>query len=308
MSGVLQGFVTIGTIIALGALLGHLGVLTLETGRVVASLSFWVGSPALLLLVIADSDPSVLLRGPLAASALAAGSTMLVYAVIARLGWRRDAGSVVIGGFTCGYVNSANLGIPIATYVLGDAALVAPVLLMQLLVLQPIGLAVLDAQAARRAGEGASWARIAVTTFTNPLTGATLVGLLLALTGWRLPALIHAPMKVLSGLAIPAMLLAYGVALRLGPGIAGQGRAELALTSTLKLVVHPLIAYAVGRALGLEGAMLFAVVVLGALPTAQNIFILATRYRRAEVLARDTILVTTIGSVPVITLAAALLG
>jgi predicted permease len=48
--------------------------------------------------------------------------------------------------------------------------------------------------------------------------------------------------------------------------------------------------------------------VTSALPTAQNIFVHATRYNRATVLARDTILITTIGSVPVILLLAWLLG
>jgi malonate transporter and related proteins len=48
--------------------------------------------------------------------------------------------------------------------------------------------------------------------------------------------------------------------------------------------------------------------VTSALPTAQNIFVHATRYDRATVLARDTILVTTVGAIPVIVLVATLLG
>lgn len=50
----------------------------------------------------------------------------------------------VIGTLCSMYVNAGNLGLPIATYVLGDAALVAPVLLLQLLLLQPVAMAVLD--------------------------------------------------------------------------------------------------------------------------------------------------------------------
>jgi malonate transporter len=49
------------------------------------------------------------------------------------------------------------------------------------------------------------------------------------------------------------------------------------------------------------------VAVLAALPTAQNIFVHATRYGRAEVLARDSIFVTTLLSVPAIAAVAALL-
>ena len=101
-----------------------------------------------------------------------------------------------------------------------------------------------------------------------------------------------------------------GIALRLGPGPGAAGSVgELATTSTLKLVVQPLVAYAVAHlALGVDGPALLAVVVTSALPTAQNIFVHATRYDRATVLARDTILITTVGAVPVILLIATLLG
>jgi predicted permease len=106
------------------------------------------------------------------------------------------------------------------------------------------------------------------------------------------------------------MLLAYGVALRLGPGLGRAGSAaELATTSLLKVVVQPLVAYLVAHELlGVDGHALLAIVVTSALPTAQNIFVHATRYQRATTLAKDTILLTTIATVPVILLVTWLLG
>ena len=106
------------------------------------------------------------------------------------------------------------------------------------------------------------------------------------------------------------MLIAYGVALRLGPGLGRAGSvAELATTSTIKLLVQPAVAWFVGATvLGVDGPALLAIVVTSALPTAQNIFVHATRYDRGTVLARDTILITTVGAVPVILLVAAVLG
>ena len=49
-----------------------------------------------------------------------------------------------------------------------------------------------------------------------------------------------------------------------------------------------------------QGEALFAVVVTAALPTAQNIFTYAVRYRREVNLARDVIFISTFASVPVI--------
>jgi malonate transporter len=231
----------------------------------------------------------------------------LTYVVVAWWRWRRTAGELVIGALASSYVNAGNLGLPVAAYVLGDAALVAPTLLLQLLVLQPLALAVLDAEVR---GRRPSVVDVLVRPFTNPLTIGTLIGLLLSVTGWRLPALLADPVELIGAMAVPAMLLAYGIALRLGPGFGGDVPAgELALTSTLKLAVQPLVAYAVAhQALDLSGHALLAVVVTSSLPTAQNIFVHATRYGRSATLARDTILVTTVGAVPVIALVVWLLG
>ncbi len=306
MSGVVQGFATIGLVIALGSLLGQLGVLDLSAQAILSRIAFYVASPALLLTTIGDSD----VHGVLSRNLVATGAGVLVaggtYAVAARVLWHRDAGSVVVGTLASSYVNAGNLGLPVAAYVLGDAALVAPTLLLQLLVLQPIALAVLDAH---RAGRAPSVWTTLRGPLTNPLTLGTLVGVVLAATGWRLPALLGDPVRLVGAMAVPSMLVAYGIALRLGPGFGGdEPRTELVTTSLLKLAVQPLVAYAVAHlVLGVSGHALLAVVVTSALPTAQNIFIIASRYDRASTLARDTILVTTLGSVPVIALAVLLL-
>ena len=66
-------------------------------------------------------------------------------------------------------------------------------------------------------------------------------------------------------------------------------------------MLQPLTAYVVARyLLDLGDTALLAVTVLSALPTAQNIFVHATRYGRAEVLARDSVFVTTVLSVPAV--------
>ncbi len=53
---------------------------------------------------------------------------------------------------------------------------------------------------------------------------------------------------------------------------------------------------------------LLAVTLTSALPTAQNVFVYATAYDRATVLARDVVLLSTVLSVPVLVAIAVLLG
>jgi malonate transporter len=306
VQGVVEGFATIGIVIGLGVLLAQLGVLDLAAQRMLSRLSFFVASPALMVTVLGRADVTDVLSRSLVATASAVLVCAVLYLLAARLVWRKPVADTVIGTLSAVYVNAGNLGLPIAAYVLGDAALVAPTLLMQLLVLQPLALAVLDHAVS---GRGFSLARALTRPLTNPLTVGSLVGLALTVTGVELPRAIEDPLVLVGGMAVPSMLLAYGISLRLGPRPGhGTSAVEIGYIAVLKLVVQPLTAYVAGRfVLDLDAKALFAVTVLAALPTAQNIFVHATRYRRAEVLARDSIFVTTLLSVPAIAAVAALL-
>ena len=306
MQGVLEGFATIGTIIALGFVLAHLKVLDADSQVLLSRLSFFVASPALMVTVLGDADVANVFSKNLAASAGAVAVTGAIYIALARLLWRKTTADTVIGTLCSAYVNAGNLGIPIAAYVLGDASLVAPILLLQLLFLQPLALAGLDHATSQR---GLSIRGIVTSAVTNPLTVGSLIGLTLAVTGAELPSAIHEPLVLVGGMAVPAMLIAYGVSLRLGP-LPGTGVSvvEIACITALKLVVQPVAAYVIARfALGLDGTALFAVTLLAALPTAQNIFVHANRYGRSVVVARDAIFLTTVLSVPALFVITALL-
>lgn len=307
MQGVVTGFATIAAVIGVGALLAQLRLVDLGAQHLLSRLAFFVASPCLMVVTLARTDVHAVLSANLVASFSGVVAVALVYVVLARLVWRRGLGETTIGTLSAAYVNAGNLGIPVASYVLGDAAFVAPTLLLQLLVLQPLALAFLDAESR---GPHASVGQMVLRPFKNPLTIGSLIGLVLAITGWALPAAVSDPLSLVANMAVPSMLIAYGIALRLGPGLGAAGSAaELATTSLLKLVVQPAVAFLVASTiLGVDGHALLAIVVTSALPTAQNIFVHATRYDRATMLARDTILITTIGSVPVILLVALLLG
>jgi predicted permease len=305
VQGVLAGFATIGIIIGLGFLLAQLKVLDATAQGVLTRIAYYVASPALMVTVLGGTDVHRLLSANLIASLASVAVSATIAVLLARLIWKRGAGDTVIAAFCSAYVNAGNLGLPIAAYALGDAALVAPMLLAQLLVLQPAGLAVLDS-ITHIPSPGISRRRLLLIRLTrplrNPLAMGSLVGLMLALTGIKLPALINVPLTLVGGIAVPSMLLAYGISLRLGPPPgAGEPPSQVGTLVLLKLVIQPIAAYLIGAyAVGLDGRDLLAVTVIAALPTAQNVFTLALRYERGVILARDTIFVATLLSVPVI--------
>jgi malonate transporter len=309
--GVLTGFATIGAVIGIGILLAHVRILDEASQRMLVRLAFFVASPALMITVLGAADISRVFSANLLASVGSVVVAASIYLLLARLVWRRTAGETVIGTFASAYVNAGNLGLPIAAYVLGDASLIAPMLLTQLLVLQPLGLAVLDLVTFRGRAPTTRWhqlLRILSRIVRNPLTVGSLLGLLLSVSGLRLPALIADPLHLIGGMAVPAMLLAYGVSLRLGPlPGAGEPPVQVGTIVALKLVVQPVCAYVAARLLGLHGLDVFAVTVIAALPTAQNVFTNAVRYNTGVILARDTIFISTLASVPVLIVIAALL-
>lgn len=304
MTSVVTGFAVIVVIIAVGYVLGRTELLGPAGPMVLTRLAFWVASPALMFHTVAEADLGVILAEPLIATG---GSVVIVAAVFALAGlWRRWSVSYATLGVLCSsLVNAGNLGIPIAAYVLGDATLVAPILLMQTVVIVPVALTVLDL-----AGQGPAtpiWRRF-LTPLQSPITVASLAGVVIAATGVTVPEPVMEPFILVGAISIPSVLMVFGISLR-GSTWPGRGpdRRPLALAVSLKTFVHPAIAYLLGLALGLSAPELLAVVVLSALPTAQNALTFALRYGYAQTLVREAVLVTTVLSLPVLVMVAALL-
>ncbi|ARI56655.1 MULTISPECIES: AEC family transporter [unclassified Streptomyces] len=307
MQGVLTGFSVIGTVIAVGYVLGRSGYLGPDGRAVLTRLAFNVATPALLFTLLAGADLSVVLSERLVVTAVATAVAAGVFAVVAGVFLRWDVGRVTLGALCSSYVNAGNLGIPIAVYVLGDASLVAPVLLLQVIVITPLALTVLDLS---RAEGSVSFVRRLTTPLRNPMAIASLSGVVVAATGWSLPAPVLEPLVLIGNMSIPAVLLAFGISLR-GSERPGRGgdRGALCLSVLLKVALQPLVAWAVGAGLfHLEGAALLDVVVIAALPAAQNLFTYASHYGIAERFTRDSVLLSTLLSVPALVVTAVLLS
>lgn len=306
MIGVLTGFGIIAAIILIGYLVGRFGVLG-EHGRfVLGRVAFYVLAPALLFTVLADADVHVLFSALLPVSLIAAATVGSAFALVARLVWKRPVSETVVGTLASGYVNANNIGIPVAVYVLGDPAYSAPVILLQLLVFAPLALTILDIQDRGRV----SVRRILVQPFTNPIIIASFLGVTLAVLGVHLPAPVMEPFRLIGAAMVPVVLIGFGMSLHgQRPLAPGSSRRDVLLASALKLVAMPLVAWGVGHFLfGLGREQLFVVTVLAALPAAQNVFNYAQRYERGEILARDVVLITTVLSLPVLLVVAALLA
>jgi len=304
VAGVLQGFGIIAVVILAGYLLGRSGVLSGDARIVLSRVVFFVASPCLLFTVLAGADPRLLLSPLLLVSGLSALAMVLVTVVVTRLVWRRSAAQTTVAALAAGYVNANNIGLPVAIYVLGNPAYPAPVILFQLLLYAPAALVVLE----HSRGRGSVGLTV-LRSLRNPLLVASLLGFVVAVTGVQLPAVVLEPFRLMGGAAVPLMLMGFGISLY-GQRIleAGTGRRDVVLATTLKLAAMPLVAWLLGAfVFRLDDATLHAAVVLAGLPTAQNVLVYATRYDRSVPVARDAVLLTTLGSLPVLLLVSVLL-
>ncbi|MFG2078495.1 AEC family transporter [Nonomuraea maritima] len=307
MSGVVAAFAALVSVAVLGYVIGAVRLLRAGDELVLSRLAFYVATPALMFATVSRADLHALFSPVLLTEVVAVVCTQLAFVLVAKLAWRRSTGQATIGALASSYVNAGNLGVPISLYVLGDAALVAPILLFQLLVLTPGSFLVLD--------RGSRSARAALLLpLRNPLTVASLLGLALALSGVTLPDTVMRPVDLLGGAAVPLALLAYGLSLygsrqtAAAPEEAGVGK-DIALAAALKAFAQPAVAYLTARfALGLDGTHLLAATLFAALPTAQNIYVYAVTYNTGRHLARGAILITTGLSIPIMTAIGATLG
>jgi predicted permease len=265
---------------------------------VLSGLTFFVASPALLFETLSKARLQEVFAEPLLVTAAAAITTAAIFFAVARLWLKRALPESLMSAMSASLANSANLGIPIAVYVLGDASYVAPLLIFQLAFFTPMFLMILDSSTSTHRTTALGFFLMIL---RNPMIVGSGLGLLVAGTGFQVPALVMEPIHLIGGAAIPAMLIAFGMSLNgTRPLQASAGRrVDTLLASGFKLVVQPALAYVFARfALGMDGHALFAVVVTSALPTAQNVFVAASRYQTGLTVAKDTVLITTVVAVP----------
>lgn len=308
MTGVLEGFSIIWVVILVGYLVGRTGVLGDQGRHVLSRVTFFVASPALLFTTLADSDPVSVLGPLLWVAALSAALTAAIYYLATVRTLKRPASESIIAAMSASTVNSANLGLPIALYVLGDMSYAAPIILFQLALYQPVNLAMLDATTSRHRTTPIA---LLLATAKNPMIIGSLLGLVVALTGIELPSMVLEPIDLIAGASIPAMLMAFGISLVGSKPLEKKSgrRADVLIAAAAKLLLHPFLAWVLAYwVFGLRGELLVASVIMAGLPTAQNIFVTAMRYDHGVVVAKDTVLVTTICAIPLMMLLAIILG
>ena len=170
MGEVVSGLAVFAVVIAVGWALVRFGAVPAGSDTVLTGVCFYAATPALMVTTIGGADLATVVSRATLAGLLAETLGIVSAWLVHRFALRRSVAESTIGALAAGYVNAANLGIPVLIVLLGDATAIAPILLLQLLVLSPTAFAILDVSTARARATGS---RPAVWTapLRNPLLG-----------------------------------------------------------------------------------------------------------------------------------------
>ncbi len=134
----------------------------------------------------------------------------------------------------------------------------------------------------------------------HPFIIATAIGVFAAYLQFVPPTPVERLLEYLSSAAAPCALFAMGVTLALRP--LKRVPSELLPIAMLKLILHPLICYVVLSWTGnFSETWIFSAVLLAALPTATNVFVIAQQYHVWVERASASVLLTTCMSIATVT-------
>ena len=307
----MQGFCVIGIVILVGYIAARMRIGGSTAQMVLNRFSFFVSSPCLMFAILSKEQILTIFHPSILVAFLSALLVGVAFLVLNRLFFHLGPADATIGTLNSLYLNSNNIGLPIATYILGNGALVAPILVMQQALFTPIGLTALDVTTKGRV----SLKEIVRQPLHQPLLigslGGIAVSAISAQLGWfPIPNYIFDPINMIGESAVPMILMAFGMSLNGTTPLKEKGdRPAIFTVAALKNIVMPIIAFLLAYfVMGFRGSELYACVVLAALPTGQNVYNYAARYNVGLTFARDGILISTMTSPLFIALIAVLLG
>lgn len=214
---------------------------------------------------------------------------------------RSDPATRATNVLAAAVVNQGNMGLPMATLAFGEAGL-------QLAVVVFVTGVVLWSSAGIALGSLAlghgSLRRALVAPFTYPSIYATVAGVLVNVTNVDLPVVLRESTRTLGQASIPCMLVILGLQFH-RPRL--DDLADPLATSVNRLILGPLVAWPAAALVGLSGLARDTSIMMAGMPTAVLTTILAVELGGRPALAVRTVIVTTLVSIPTLTVLIALL-
>jgi len=287
-------------LILAGYVVRRIGVLgphaTAELNRFVVYLAL----PALLFDIIAHTRwTDIWQPGFIGAFGISTFATFAITLAI-RLRGPYHLADAAIDGLNAGYGNTGFIGFPLVLVALGRDALAptAVATIINVCVLFAIAIVIIEAGLQTEKRPGRLVAKVARSLVRNPLLVAPVLGALVPAGGLTIPDPAETFLKLLGGAAAPCALVTLGLFFARPQETSERQAGSAALLVGLKLVLQPVLAWALATfVFGLSPLLTHTAVLLAALPTGTGSFMLAEFYRREAQVTSLVILASTVVSV-----------
>jgi malonate transporter and related proteins len=285
-------------VILTGWVVGYAGYLSRRLSDALIHFAYNIAMPALLIVTIAQESGHSLINWRFLV-AFGGGSLLcfiLVFGIMSIYASRTLA-SRTMHGMAASMTNTGFVALPILQAIYGQRAVLPAAIATVFVAVVMFPAAVILLEFGQRDTRG-SRAALMVTVrhvVLNPLVISTLIGMLWALFGLRMPRPVAAYLGIFADALTPCALFAIGLGLSIDGLRANIGPALL--LSAAKLVIMPLMVYGLSVFLGLEPLYTIAAVICAAVPTAKTVYILAREYHCEEMLVASTVSVTTLASI-----------
>jgi hypothetical protein len=254
--------------------------------------------PALIFLVVSAAPFEELVNWPFVTAT--SSVTLIAFLAVTFISiqlFRTPLKEAALQGTAGSYGNVGYMGLPLAVAFFGPEAAVPAALVFCFDCTVQFVFTAFLATLAHERNEEAHWGevawRILKQVVSHPFIIATAVGVAASALQFKAPGAIGTLLDMLMRAAGPTALFALGVTVGQRK-FAGVGP-DLALVSAMKVVIQPLMAYlAVNLVPGVDPLWLHVAVMMAALPTASNAFILASQYKSYIEGASTAVIVTTI--------------
>jgi predicted permease len=298
MSPLTETVLFVFSLVALGYLAGLSGYLKPASGEGISDFAVSVAMPLLLFQTMVDADfhgvaPWALWSAYFIAVALTWAAGHLVTTRI----FGRDARAGIVGGVSSSYSNIVLLGAPFILGIFGPNGFEVLSLLVSVhLPVMMMASIVLFEMFGRDGNEPMHPLRVARSflrkLLVNPLIVGILAGLAWRISGVPVPGLVSRLVDALASTAGPVALFAMGLSLRRF-GISGNIRPALVL-SVLKLFLMPALVLGLVWLFGLPQLTAKVAVVVAALPSGINSYLIAVQFNTGQALASNQMTIATV--------------
>ncbi|KRM30555.1 hypothetical protein FC83_GL001690 [Agrilactobacillus composti DSM 18527 = JCM 14202] len=226
-------------------------------------------------------------------------TSLLILAGLILIGWLlskwRHYPKKQVNGFLLATVfpNSGNYGVPIVLFAYGQKGLAYA---MPLMVFHTILMGVVGIYIAANGDSAGGFKKPLQSVLKQPMNYVIIPGILMQHYHVTIPANFMKSIDLVSNIAIPLIMLILGMQLA---NVVGQhiNWRRVGLASILRLVISPILAYAICLMFPIDPLLRNVIVVMAAMPSAANTTLYAIEFEAEPQFVSSATLVTTLASI-----------